>query len=62
MTSNPLVSVIIPTFNRAHIVGAAIESVLDGPAGLAIGAREPAGIALAIAAGIHARLAERGQV
>ncbi len=41
---------------------AALESVLDGPAGLDIGAREPAGIALAIAAGIHARLAERGQV
>ena len=40
----------------------ALEAVLDGPAGLAIGAREPAGIALSIAAGIHARLAERGQV
>ena len=25
---NPLVSVIIPTFNRAHIVGETIESVL----------------------------------
>lgn len=40
----------------------ALGPVLDGPAGLEIGAREPAGIALAIAAGIHAGLAARGQV
>ena len=39
---------------------ASLRSVIDGPAGLDIGAKEPAGIALAIAAGMHARLAERG--
>jgi len=29
MNKNPTVSVIIPTYNRAHIVGRAIQSVLD---------------------------------
>ncbi|MEO0616319.1 MAG: XdhC family protein [Pseudomonadota bacterium] len=37
-----------------------IRPMIDGPAGLPLGAKEPAGIALSIAAGIHARLAERG--
>ena len=42
--------------------GDAFRDVVDGPAGLAIGAREPAGIALSIAAGLHARLSERGVI
>lgn len=57
-----------PAHRRERLVeavgapAARLAAVIDGPAGLAIGAREPAGIALAIAAGIHAALAERGGI
>jgi glycosyltransferase involved in cell wall biosynthesis len=29
MNKNPTVSIIIPTYNRAHLVGRAIQSVLN---------------------------------
>ncbi|MEM6807623.1 MAG: XdhC family protein [Pseudomonadota bacterium] len=55
-----------PVHRRERLLNAigdqadAIRPIIDGPAGLPLGAKEPAGIALSIAAGIHARLAERG--
>lgn len=57
-----------PTHRRERLLDAigdqadTIRPVIDGPAGLPLGAKEPAGIALSIAAGIHARLAERGAI
>ena len=57
-----------PTHRRERLLGAlgeqaeVIRPVIDGPAGLPLGAKEPAGIALSIAAGIHARLAERDAI
>lgn len=57
-----------PAHRRERLLGAigeqaeGIRAVVDGPAGLPLGAKEPAGIALSIAAGIHARLAERDAI
>ncbi|MEL7297130.1 MAG: XdhC family protein, partial [Pseudomonadota bacterium] len=39
-----------------------LDAVISGPAGIDIGAREPAGIALSIAADMHAAFAAAGRV